>query len=623
LVTDAWALDRGVAPGAAASRGPEATRRPAALGGLLATLCIAALALPQAAAAHAELISTSPERGAQVEAAPERVALRFNEPVEGGFGAVRVFDAEGERVDEGELLRPGGDSEAVGVALPTDLPEGSYTATYRVISADSHPISGGFVFNVGKGGAAPAATVAELIDEGAAGPATSVAFGAVRGLAYLAIALAVGGVIFLAAVWLPGLRAASGAGPEWASASEAFAARFGRLAAATVGLGVLTTAFGIVLQGANAGGTSFWTALDPTVVGDVLGTRFGTIWGFRLLDWLLLGALAVAAVVGARLPALRPASLGAAGLAARPLGSWPVLLLLALLLGFLVVSPGLSGHAGTTEPELLVMTSDTLHVLAMSAWMGGLLALLVVLPAATRRLEAPDRTRLLAACLRRFSPLALASVAVLLASGAYQSILYLESLGDLIGSAFGRAILIKIGLIIVLIRLGALNLRRNRPELDRLAAEGAPAGGAGRLLRRAVQAEVALIAVVLGVTAALTSYPPPGAEAAGPFNASAELGPAQLDVTVDPAATGANEIHLYLFDARDGSQWDRARELTVRLHLPERDIGPLEPRVDKAGPGHYVARRALISPGGDWQLHFRALVSDFEEHRAVIEVPVE
>ena len=591
--------------------------------GLVAMVCLAFLALPQAAAGHAVLTSTSPERGAQVDTAPERVTLSFNEPIEAGFGAVRVFDAEGERVDEGGLLRPGGNSEAIGVALRGGLPDGSYTATYRVISADSHPVSGGFVFTVGEGGAAPAASVAQLVEEGDAGPATSVAFGAVRALTYLAIGLAVGGVIFLAAVWLPGLRAASGARQEWADASGAFARRFGRLAVGTVTLGIVTTALGIVLQGANAAGTSFWSALDPTVIGDVLGTRFGTIWGQRLLDWVLLGALAAIAVAGARLPVLRPASLGAAGLAARRLAAPRVLAAVALLLGFLVVSPGLSGHAGSTDPEGLALASDVIHVVAMSAWLGGLAALLFVLPAATRRLEASDRTRLLAACLRRFSPLALASVAALLATGTYQSIIYLESLGDLTGSAFGRAILVKAGLVVALIGLGALNLRRNRPRLERLASEGAAPGGPGRLLRRAVQAEVALLVVVLAVTAALTSYPPPSSEAAGPFAASTELGPARLEVTVDPASTGANEIHLYLFDAQDGSQWDRAKELALQLRLPYRGIGPLEPRLDKAGPGHYVARRALIAPGGDWRLSVAALVSDFEEHRAVIEVPVE
>ena len=57
-------------------------------------------------------------------------------------------------------------SEAIAVSLPADLPDGTYTATYRVISADSHPVSGGFVFTRRQGRARrPAETVSELLDE--------------------------------------------------------------------------------------------------------------------------------------------------------------------------------------------------------------------------------------------------------------------------------------------------------------------------------------------------------------------------------------------------------------------------------------------------------------------------
>ena len=581
------------------------------------------LLAPGSAAAHAELVAATPARGAQLEAAPERVTLRFNEPVEASFGALRVFGADGERVDEGEAERPGGDSDALAIGLRDDLPDGSYTATYRVVSADSHPVTGGFVFTVGRGGGAPAASVAELIDAGEAGPVTDTAFGAVRALGYLAIALAVGGLAFLALVWLPGLRAAGGAEPAWALASEAFAARFGALAAVAVGLGVLTSLLGIALQGANAAGIGLWAALDPDVLSDVLATRFGTVWGLKLLAWLLLGAALTAALTRDRIPVLRPASLGATGLAAGPRAAPLALALLALPLGFLVLSPALSGHAGSTDPVALLVLSDAVHVLAMSVWIGGLACLVVVLPVATRRLEPAARTRLLAACVSRFSPLALGAVIVLLASGLLQSIVHLESLGDLTGSAFGRAILVKGALMALLIALGAVNLRRNRPELVRLAARGERPGDAGRLLRRAVRAELVLLMAVLGVTAALTSSPPPGAAAEGPFSTSSELGPARLEVTVDPAASGVNEIHLYLFERRSGRQYDRLGELRVTLTLPDKDIGPLEPRLDKAGPGHYVARRAQIAPAGDWELDVAARPSDFREYRTELEVPVE
>ncbi len=92
------------------------------------------------------------------------------------------------------------------VGLRSGLGDGIYTATYRVISADSHPVSGGFTFTVGAGGAAPSASVADLIDAGGAGTATEIAFGVVRGLCYLAIALVAGGLAFALAVWrgLPG-----------------------------------------------------------------------------------------------------------------------------------------------------------------------------------------------------------------------------------------------------------------------------------------------------------------------------------------------------------------------------------------------------------------------------------
>ncbi len=170
---------------------------------VLVVLCVALLALPASAAAHAVVEQTQPMRGAALERAPERVAVTFDEPIESSFGALRVFAADGERVDVGDVERPA--SDAIAVRLEDDLPDGAYTVTYRVVSADAHPVAGGYVFTVGRAGGRPAAAVSDLLDEGA-GPVTEVAFGAVRALSYAAIALLAGGLVFLLAVWLPGLR---------------------------------------------------------------------------------------------------------------------------------------------------------------------------------------------------------------------------------------------------------------------------------------------------------------------------------------------------------------------------------------------------------------------------------
>ena len=582
---------------------------------LVAVLLVAAL-LPAAASAHAVLETTSPQRGQTLRAQPESVVFRFNEPVEASFGAVRVYAADGERVDEGELSRPDG-AQTVAIRLRPDLPDGSYAATYRVISADAHPVSGGFVFSVGRAGAA--ADVGALIEGGEAGGVTDVALGAAKALSYAATAALAGGVLFLLSVWLPGLAAATGAGPEWLRCSEAFAARARRLGQGAAVVGVAAGALGIVAQGAVAGGTSVWAAIDPGVIEDVLSTRFGTVWGLRVLAFA--GFLCLLALpVGRRLHALRPASLGAAGAAVAGGGAAGVGAV--LLAGVLVALPALAGHASTQDPQWALVPLDIAHVAAMSAWLGGLALIATALPAATRALEHPDRTRLLATIVARFSTIALSAVAILLATGIVQSILHLSSLSDLVDTGFGRAILAKGALLGVLIGLGAVNRKRVLPRLRRLAEQGESTGAPGRMLRTTIRTEVALLAVVLGVTSALTAYAPPSTAGAGPFAASADLGDAKLDVTVDPAEVGPNEIHLYLFDARTGAQYE-VEELDVRVSLPEKEIGPLRPRVEKAGPGHYTVPRAELLPGGDWELTVSARVSEFEQHRAIVEVPVE
>jgi copper transport protein len=580
------------------------------------------LLLPASASAHARLIGSTPERGAQLERSPGQVVMRFSEAVEISFGAVRVLDAEGNEVQSGAAEHPGGRSKEVAQRLNDALPDGSYTVTFRVVSADSHPIAGGFVFSVGEGGPAPQASVADLIDEGQAGPVTEVAFGIVRGLAYFAMALAVGVLAFALLVWARSLRSIARAGDEWLAASAAFARRGERLLGAAVVIGLVATALGIVLQGATAAGTSFWSALDPDVLRDVLSTRFGTVWGLRLIAWLGIGALLVVPGLRVQVPRLRPASLGATGLVLGR-GAPPVsTVLLAAFVGYILLTPALSGHATTQEPVALLLPTDVVHVLAMCVWIGGLVVLVTALPAATRQLATAERTRLLASSLARFSPLALASVIALVASGVVQSIVHLSALSQLWETPFGRAVLIKIALLLFLVALGAHNRQRSLPQLRRLAQASSPPGPAGTLLRRALRAEVALVVTVLAVTAALVSYPPPAAVAGGPFAANTELGPTRLELTVDPAQVGANEIHLYLFDARTGAQYDEVKEFTITATLPDERIGPLAIDAVKAGPGHYTSSGAVLAPGGDWQLRFRARVSEFDEYSATVDVPV-
>ncbi len=600
----------------------SARRIRARVGAALAVVVGMLLAAPAAAFAHAQLEGTSPLRGAVVRTQPAQVSFRFDEPVEGTFGAVRVYDGTGRRVDAGDAFHPGGRGPVMAVHLKPRLPAGTYTATYRVVSADGHIVSSGFVFSIGHP-STTRQTVGQLIGAGGSGPVTETAFGVARGLQYLAIALALGALAFLLAIWRPALRELAGGGEEWRSASDAFARRLRGLLLGAATVGALSAAAGVVLEGAEAAGISGFDALRARIVRETLGTRFGTVWGIGVLAWVLVGALGwVALRPRGVAAALRPARVGATGLAlpGRPSVAW--LSALAVPCAFLLLLPAFSGHATTQHPVAVLAPANVVHVAAVSLWVGGLALLALALPAATRRLELGDRGRLLAAALARFSPLALAAVVAIAATGVVQGVVLVRTPAHLLDTPFGRAVLIKALLLCALVALGAYQRRRSLPALRRIAADGAPLGRAGLLVRRALRAELALVLVVLGVTAALTSYPPSTFAQSGPVSKTTRIGPAELELTLDPARVGANELHLYLLNPKDGIQFTRAKEVDVAESQPSRSIGPLNQAANLAGPGHYIVPDALLGVPGTWRIQVTVRVSDFTEYLATVEVPV-
>jgi copper transport protein len=531
------------------------------------------------------------------------VIFKFNESIGGTLGAVRVYDAHGREVDDLHVYHPRRRQSWIGVGLKPRLPAGTYTATYRVTSADTHVVFGGLVFNIVRASAATV-TVAGLIGHEQTGEVTKLAFGLVRALNYISIALMLGGLAFLFLAWGPGLRSVAQPHEEWRRAERAFARRLHRLLLAAVVLGALASVLGLLLQGASVAGVSLWASLKGTVLSDTLHSRFGIVWAARAVVWIAIG--------------------GVLALARTLLASPPRWVSAPLILGgaYLALTPALAGHASVQSPRGVLFPSDVLHVLAASIWVGGMACLLLALPRATRRLAGPERTRLLLATLARFSPLALAAVVAIAATGVLQAYLDVRSLHSLLSNTYGALLLTKTGLLIALISLGWLNRARILPALRALAEAHRAPGGVGMLARRLIRGELALMLAVLGVTAALVGYTPPIDAEAGPFSASAPLGSAELEITVEPARAGPNTIHLYLLDARTGTPFAASKELTASASLPAKQIGPLPLKATPAGPGHYVFNAAVLSPRGDWRIAITDRVSEFEEHRRTVEVPI-
>ena len=571
----------------------------------VATLACVALLPAAPANAHALLISVHPQRGAVLKAAPKTVSFQFSETVTGSASAVRVYGPRGARVDRGGAYHPAGKANSYAVALAGGLGDGTYTATYQVISADGHLISAGSTFSIGSPSAGTAA-VSDLLAGQKAGPITRGALTLARGVQFAAIALGVGSLIFLLLLW-PRARARASAGDAdqpWDAAEERFRRRSRTLVLVSAAAGAVSAALAVGLSAANLSGEAFFSAIEGDAMSTTMDSRFGTVWSVAVILWLLLA-------VGAGL-LIRPA--------ARTSARAAVLLLTPASL--LLFVPGLGGHAGAVSPEWLLIPANVLHVLAAAVWAGGIAALLLAVRPASGLIGAAPRTRLLIEVVGDFSAIALIAVVALVVSGVVQALFLLGQLGDLFSSDYGLLVLAKSALVLALVAIGAAHRRRTLPGLRAAAAAGASPGETGRQLRNLLAAEAALLLAVFAATALLSGSAPPQGQPAGPANMIGRIGPAQYEATVDPATIGANTIHLYLLDPRSGAQWESADEVEISERQSEVGIGPLTQKATKAGPGHYITRAVQFGAPGQWTIEFTVRVGEFDQYTAQATVTV-
>jgi len=545
------------------------------LGAFLAATVTALLVAGMAAVpafGHAVLLEVEPADRAVLREAPAQVRITFNEPVQAPTGGLRVYDANANRVDEGELSIE--DPASVAVGLPADLPDGGYVVTYRVVSTDSHPIAGATSFVVGSGEAVDQEVVAQLF-AGTGGGTTGPAGPLLRGLGALATLLAGGAVAF--SVWV------ARADPDRAAAR-----RLGvRAAAAGAALGLLA----IPVQGAAVTGAGLLGTLEPAVLSEVLRSTFGAGTAVRVV-WLA----ALALLWRAR---AHPAAVVAAAVAA-------------------VGSYALDGHQRTFEPTWLLMGADVLHVLAAATWFGGLVLLAGALTRGGRQ-DPVTAARLVA----RFSSMALVTVAVLGLAGAAMARLLVGSASALLPTTYGRLLLAKVLAVGVVLVVATYNRWWLVPAVAGTATSGLP-DPAWRRLRATVRLEAGVLGGVVLLTGFLVVTQPAvdAASGAGLHQATETVGDGfELDLVVDPNRVGRNTLHLYALDPA-GRPAEDATDLALELtYLPE-GIGPIPVQPFRAGPGHWVATIDDLTFPGDWELRAVVGFGRFDEREVRFVVPV-
>jgi copper transport protein len=532
---------------------------------LLIVFCLAALIPGGRAFAHAALLETIPPNGAVLATAPHEIMLLFNEPV--APVAVTLAGRDGRTT-----LQPMMHDSLLHLSLTGDLPEGSYILSYRVVSADSHPVSGALLFVVGT----PSDTAPTIPDTRADDDATSLLVIVNRIVLLASLMFAAGGVLFAAGV----------AGRDHSlSVAMRRPVRIGTI------VGLASALAAIVLQGALLTGT---TMMEPAAWREAL--RVG--WQSSLGSSALLMGFGLCLIL-------------AFFDRARPLG-W-------LALGGAVLAAtalAVSGHAATASPRWLAAPAMALHGLTLCFWAGSLWPL-------HRALDGPATQAV--PLVRRFSRLAVVAVGILLASGLTLAILQLGgNIAALVTTPYGQLLLLKLSLVALLLALAAFNKIRLTPAL---------AGGDRDVavrMKRSIRLEIAAIGLIVAVTTVLGQTPPPRAMAGVPDGGAFHGGHAdhagtgadaaqnmtvesrgyQATVSITPGRIGRNTMTVAL-RRPDGAPFD-AKEATIAISMPQAGIEPLEQPLHRLAAGRYeLTTDALIRPGV-WQLSIAALIDDFE-----------
>jgi copper transport protein len=529
---------------------------------------IAALAClqPAPADAHALLVRSLPEANSELAEAPQTIDMWFSEPLEGDFSTARVVDSTGAEVATGQAVPDAADPMHMSLPLG-ELAPGIYTVAWKTLSrVDGHEWYGSFPFTVlNADGSRPTGAAAEVADSQRSELPSPVETAA-RWLALFGMMLLFGVPLFLLVVLQDTANE---------TASFSLAASVGKLARWLVCIAAVAVIAGSWLQIANQA-----VRLDEPsqIVALISGTRGGQI------------ALArqVAAMIALALFLFLPGRRGQlAALLAAATG----------LLAFAVTS-----HAGAVPGSAWAVAVDAIHLLAAAAWIGGL-TLLPFLAWQARRLPgAPDRERL-PEVLLRFSYLASFSVFVLAVSGLFSSLVELPALSNLIDTAYGRVLLVKLVLVALTLEIAFFNRRVVHAQAQRLL------GTKGvRAFQRMVTLEAAIALALTVVVAILVQTPAPRGLAQQdtaavelPFNIIAQAGDVYIHLQITPNRAGHNRFWTHLYHP-DGSPIGEVQLVRLLFDYQEMQLGQARVDLSPLGQDTFAAEGTFLSQPGQWDL---------------------
>ncbi|MEQ9447259.1 MAG: CopD family protein, partial [Rhodospirillaceae bacterium] len=518
---------------------------------------------------HAVLLGSTPAAQASLDESPEEIIFNFNENVGPIF--IKILDRTGKEVGElGEWTVDGND---VITPVNGELPDGTYIATYRVISADTHPVGGSVVFAVGE-------AVASMDDVSAGGGETSgwvIPVAINRFIQYGAMLLAAGAALFIVGMSVP-------------SQVEASVYRMGKLSAIIAAISyVLALGFGgaeMMLGGPGAifSGAAWSQAMNSTLA----PSAFVGVPGLLILVFAF--------------------------------GKGPEGKSIALLMLGSVIAVGsflVTGHAATAPPVWLMAPVVAVHLFCAAFWIAALYPLAKTTQVATVQ-EA-------GAVMAQFSERAVWSVGALFISGAIITWTQVEGPSNMLTTDYGWRLSAKLAVFFALLGLAATNKMVLTPALEKADPASAPK------LRRSITFEYFAMILIIGAAVSLTLVTPPratmdmesgmGEMGMGGFQTTISKGKYTADFSIDPSRTSGSNMVMIEFKDDAGNPVEMV-DVNIVWALPTAGLEGIEGRGEMVTPGmyHFMFDQLIIP--GEWEARIDAFVDDFDKQIFRTTVPI-
>ncbi|MDC0203381.1 CopD family protein [Candidatus Nitrosopelagicus sp.] len=539
------------------------------------------------ASAHPFLLDSEPGQGQNAPAGTTQIITNYSEAVEIGFSELKVYDANGNQIDNRDTAYNDGETSLIITTQP--LEDGVYTITSKVLSkVDGHLVQAAIVFGVGD-----VKIDSALLEKQETSESTFIPESIARFPGLVGQTIVLGGVIVSITIWSSQQTRFR---EVFADINEQFKLKFSKI----IGYGVIATfASNFIMLGVQT-----WR-LETSPL-DVIGTTFGTTWLIRMIITII--------IIGLWFWMERKKQITIKG---------QIPLLVASLI--LIATTTMMGHGASTELEAPWILDYT-HNLLSSIWIGGLIFFaFVALPTITKT-DNSTKEKIALSLIPRFSGLFIIAIGILIITGPTLLWFLDDNVASLTDSTYGKLILIKIGIAAVMIAFGGLyqvKFLKNPHDFEKL--------NISKKISKPLKFEAGLGIALLAVVALLVNSSLPAGEIQsadalqGTFGFESTLFSenAKFDVKVLPAGIGSNTISV-IVSSYDNKPLADISGVKIKVSNPQKNISPIEADVTENIQDSITkySGDATFGFAGNWQIELEAQRTENSNENAIFNLQI-